>query len=238
MCRVFMITGAGAEGLSLRNVRSVHIMEPYWNKVRTDQVKGRAVRICSHQDLPLEERNVEVYTYLSIFASDAVIDQTILNHDERETSDQYVQKIADMKGRVSNDVLRWVKAAAVDCQLNHAENEKDIRCYVLEGGIDEFLYDPRLEEDKLRTEQMVKIREEPAEEEGAPAAPEPKETVKVVLMNKLRYLLVENPKTGQRLLYRKSNPQSDEVIPQNLEKEPMGEIIANPATGKMEFKPF
>jgi hypothetical protein len=42
MCRVFMITGAGAEGLSLRNVRSVHIMEPYWNKVRTDQVKGRS----------------------------------------------------------------------------------------------------------------------------------------------------------------------------------------------------
>lgn len=52
ICRVFMITGAGAEGLSLRNVRTVHIMEPYWNKVRTDQVKGRAVRICSHSDLP------------------------------------------------------------------------------------------------------------------------------------------------------------------------------------------
>lgn len=52
VCRVFMITGAGAEGLSLRNVRTVHILEPYWNKVRTDQVKGRAVRICSHADLP------------------------------------------------------------------------------------------------------------------------------------------------------------------------------------------
>lgn len=240
MCRVFMITGAGAEGLSLRNVRSVHIMEPYWNKVRTDQVKGRAVRICSHQDLPLEERNVEVYTYLSIFAPDAAIDQTILNHDERETSDQYVQKVADMKGRVSNDVLRWVKAAAVDCQLNQAENEKDIRCYVLEGGIDEFLYDPRLEEDKIRTEQMVKIREEPAEDAAAAAAAEPesKETVKVVTMNKLRYLLVEDPKTGRKLVYRKSNPQSDEVIPQNLEREPIGEIITNPETGKLQFNPL
>jgi hypothetical protein len=81
---------------------------------------------------------------------------------------------------------------------------------------------------------------EVAEEEGprAPAAPEAKETVKVVLMNKLRYLLVEDPKTGQRLLYRKSNPQSDEVIPQNLEKEPMGEITVNPETGKTEFKPL
>jgi hypothetical protein len=238
MCRVFMITGAGAEGLSLRNVRTVHIMEPYWNKVRTDQVKGRAVRICSHQDLPLDERNVEVYTYLSVFGQDTIVDQTILNHDERETSDQYLQKVANMKEKVSSDVLRWVKAGAVDCQLNQAENEKDIRCYVLEGGADDFLYDPRLSEDVTRTEQMVRIREEPQEAAAAATvAPEaPKEVVKVVLINKLRYLVVENPQTGQRLIYRKSNPDVDDVIPQNLEKEPFGEIIVNPATGKAEIR--
>ena len=78
LCRVFCITSAGAEGLSLRNVRSVHIMEPYWNPVRTDQVKGRAVRICSHVDLewsaiPEEnERTVEVFTYCSVFADDTL----------------------------------------------------------------------------------------------------------------------------------------------------------------------
>jgi hypothetical protein len=232
MCRVFMITGAGAEGLSLRNVRTVHIMEPYWNKVRTDQVKGRAVRICSHQDLPLEERNVEVYTYLAVFGEDAIVDQTIINHDERKTSDEYVQTVANMKEKVSSDVLRWVKAGAVDCQLNHAENEKDIKCYVLEGGVDDFLYDPRLEEDTARTEQMVRIREAPAEE----AAAAPQETVKVVMINKLRYLLVENSQTGQKLLYRKSNPNADDVIPQNLEKEPFAELVVNPATGKPELK--
>jgi hypothetical protein len=73
LCRVFCITSAGAEGLSLRNVRRVHIMEPYWNPVRTDQVKGRAVRICSHIDLELEERNVEVFTYCSVFNSEALV---------------------------------------------------------------------------------------------------------------------------------------------------------------------
>ena len=98
LCRVFCITSAGAEGLSLRNVRRVHIMEPYWNHVRTDQVKGRAVRICSHIDLEynadpmLNERTVEVYTYCSTFAAEALlhpsgdggypqIDQTLLNGD-------------------------------------------------------------------------------------------------------------------------------------------------------------
>lgn len=98
LCRVFCITSAGAEGLSLRNVRRVHIMEPFWNHVRTDQVKGRAVRICSHIDLEynpdpmLNQRTVEVYTYCSVYDNQALIkpdgsagfpriDQTILNGD-------------------------------------------------------------------------------------------------------------------------------------------------------------
>ena len=46
-----MITASGAEGISLKNVRFVHIMEPYWHPVKR-QVIGRARRICSHADLP------------------------------------------------------------------------------------------------------------------------------------------------------------------------------------------
>ena len=98
LCRVFCITSAGAEGLSLRNVRRVHIMEPYWNPVRTDQVKGRAVRICSHIDLELEERNVEVFTYCSVFDDSALahpdgstgfprIDMTVLGGDGMKPAD-------------------------------------------------------------------------------------------------------------------------------------------------------
>ena len=41
------------EGLNLFNIRQVHIIEPYWNKVRTDQVKGRARRIESHINLKI-----------------------------------------------------------------------------------------------------------------------------------------------------------------------------------------
>jgi len=71
LCRVFCITAAGAEGLSLKNVRGVHIMEPYWNDVRMAQVKGRAVRICSHQDLPLKERTVRIFTYMTVYSEEA-----------------------------------------------------------------------------------------------------------------------------------------------------------------------
>ena len=99
LCRVFCITSAGAEGLSLRNVRRVHIMEPYWNPVRTDQVKGRAVRICSHVDLewsavPEEnQRTVEVFTYCSVFS-----EQALLNPDGTGGYPVIPQMIRDKDG--------------------------------------------------------------------------------------------------------------------------------------------
>ena len=40
--KILMITSSGAEGISLKNVRYVHITEPYWHPVRNQQVIGRA----------------------------------------------------------------------------------------------------------------------------------------------------------------------------------------------------
>ena len=65
--QIILISSAGAEGISLKCVRQVHIMEPFWNYIRIDQVFGRAIRMKSHinDDLPKDERNVEQYLYLS-----------------------------------------------------------------------------------------------------------------------------------------------------------------------------
>lgn len=112
LCRVFCITAAGAEGLSLKNVRGVHIMEPYWNDVRMAQVKGRAVRICSHQDLPLKDRNVKIFTYISVYdrmAQEAnpedgsnpwAIDMQIWQRDilDRASAESFGLSIASTKG--------------------------------------------------------------------------------------------------------------------------------------------
>ena len=64
--KIIMISPAGAEGLNLRNVRQVHILEPFWNEVKIEQVMGRAIRICSHKDLPLNERRVDVFRYTCV----------------------------------------------------------------------------------------------------------------------------------------------------------------------------
>ena len=65
--QIILISSSGAEGISLKCVRQVHIMEPYWNFIRIDQVFGRAIRMESHSHpgIPENERNVEQYLYLS-----------------------------------------------------------------------------------------------------------------------------------------------------------------------------
>lgn len=168
VCRAFMITGAGAEGLSLKNVRTVHIMEPFWNKVRTDQVKGRAVRICSHSELPyssdpaMNERTVEIFTYISVFKTiykdgKAVkkCDETIVINDDSKTTDEYILSLSNAKEKLSSSFLKAVQSGAVDCQLNAFENE-NVTCFVQEGGINDFMYDPRLIEDIATTAQKEK----------------------------------------------------------------------------------
>lgn len=48
------------EGVSLLRVKYVHMIEPWWNWSKMDQIIGRAIRFCSHKDLWKNERNVKI----------------------------------------------------------------------------------------------------------------------------------------------------------------------------------
>ena len=63
--KVLLISETGAEGLDLKNIRTVIIMEPYWDEARLAQVKSRAIRQGSHDALPLNEREVQTYIYMA-----------------------------------------------------------------------------------------------------------------------------------------------------------------------------
>ena len=80
--QVMIISGAGAEGISLTCVRQVHIFEPYWNFVRIDQVFGRAIRLKSHDSLEMKDRNVAEYLYLSVLPTGNTIEEvyTAIKH--------------------------------------------------------------------------------------------------------------------------------------------------------------
>jgi hypothetical protein len=172
ICWVIGITGAGAEGISLKCCRSVHIMEPYWNNVRLEQVKGRAIRICSHKDLPYKEREVEIYTYYTIFSKDQLeenrVDRTIRTADGTETSDQNVYNVSVKKDKINNAFLQVMKEAAVDCNLNAADN-KDVACLNIVGSMNTYLFDPDLATDIITTPIQFKEEKKVVEKPGVPA---------------------------------------------------------------------
>ena len=125
--KVFMITSSGSEGINLRNTRYVHIMEPYWHPVRSEQVIGRARRICSHKALPKALQTVEVYVYLMIFTpeqlkSDDAIELKRKDLSKAEphvpmTSDQYLYEISEIKANLTAQLTDAVKESAFDCYI-------------------------------------------------------------------------------------------------------------------------
>jgi superfamily II DNA or RNA helicase len=59
--KLIFISKAGAEGIDLKGVREIILMEPFWNESTKNQIIGRGVRYKSHAHLPPEERNVTVF---------------------------------------------------------------------------------------------------------------------------------------------------------------------------------
>ena len=108
------------EGISLMGVRQVHILEPYWNQSRLDQIIGRAVRYCSHKNLEKEYRNVKVYIYIA-------------THPQIPLSiDKYIRDLSIRKNVLIKDFELGLKESAIDCHIlknaNVSKGEKDIKC--------------------------------------------------------------------------------------------------------------
>ena len=150
--KVFCITASGAEGISLKNVRAVLITEPYWNNIRIDQVIGRAIRSCSHETLPLEDRNVVVYRYIMRFTKNQLKDYTIQTLDKGLTTDEHILMMANKKMAIVNQFLDMLKASSFDCVINASHNrplKSGFRCYSWALGVnkDDLSYTANIKED-------------------------------------------------------------------------------------------
>ena len=122
--KTILTTKKGAEGISLHNVRQVHIIEPYWNPVRLEQVKGRAIRTGSHLNLPEKDRNVELYIYLSVMTPDQLkSDKTLQDDSAGKTSDQVLFDISQKKLKIMQTLLNAIKEVSIDCSLNILETQ-------------------------------------------------------------------------------------------------------------------
>jgi superfamily II DNA or RNA helicase len=110
--RVLLITKAAAEGVDLRAIRAVHIMDPHWNETLMVQVIGRAVRLGSHLELPEKERTVDVYRYLATMTPA----QREKDMDAMST-DEYLLQLAIVKHQTVREVKEALRRSAFDCRI-------------------------------------------------------------------------------------------------------------------------
>ena len=173
LIKTLMITASGAEGINLKNVRFVHIVESFWHPVRTEQVIGRARRICSHKDLPPELQTVKVFVYLMTFSkqqleSDGSIelrlnDKSKIDGETPLTSDEALYEISSIKETINKNLLTIIKESSIDCSIHvrngtHPENA-GLQCFSIGNPkSSNFTYLPNIEQEE--TDRVAQINRE------------------------------------------------------------------------------
>ena len=142
LIKIILATLAGAEGLDLKNIRQIHIIEPYWNQMKIKQIVGRGVRRDSHIALPPKERDIEIYRYFSVFSS-----KNSLITKDKITTDEYIEEISIKKQKLIDNILNIFKECAIDCTLNSQNIKGDYRCYNYGRNAHGFSYYPNIIDD-------------------------------------------------------------------------------------------
>jgi len=123
--RLMLLSGAVAEGIDLKRTRHVHVMEPFWNYARINQVKTRAIRYLSHVDLPESEQNVQVYVYLS----DYPVGYPKVKITEMTTDvDMYTKSIDNMV--IINTFMQAIAESSIDCSVHHDKLDDSVKALV------------------------------------------------------------------------------------------------------------
>jgi hypothetical protein len=111
--KVILLSAAGSEGLDFKYIRQIHILEPWYNINRIEQIIGRAIRTCSHKDMPLIQRNVQIYMHATMLSNNS------------EAVDLFIYRKAEEKAKVIGTVTRVLKEHSVDCLLNYEQQKFD-----------------------------------------------------------------------------------------------------------------
>lgn len=129
--KIILLSPAGKEGLTLLGVREIHIMEPYWNNSRIEQIEGRGFRSCSHKYLPPKDRNIKTYLYLA----------TINKHTDK-----------NKQTKIINDINNKNKSKKKKYNDPWSEDGKMIKYIKYFMSVDEYIYDMAVKKDKINEE--------------------------------------------------------------------------------------
>jgi superfamily II DNA or RNA helicase len=110
--RVVIASPKVSEGVDFRYIRQVHILDPWFNMSRIEQVIGRGMRTCSHALLPFEDQNCTVYLHV---CRDP-------NSKRESVDEQIYREFVESKAIKIAKVKRVLMESAMDCELQYNIN--------------------------------------------------------------------------------------------------------------------
>lgn len=117
--KVLLGSDVMSEGIDLKNVREVHILEPWWHLNKIKQCVGRAVRRCSHAALPEDQRTVDIFL-----------------HSVNGSIDEKKYNVSGSKGDAIASVERILRDNAIDSCLFNEKSSCDRVHKRLDDGSD------------------------------------------------------------------------------------------------------
>ena len=124
--KIIIGSNVASEGLDLKNIRSIHVIDPWYHLKRLEQIIGRGIRYCSHKDLLQEQNNTTVYLYSSINENSIDLD---------------IYRLAEKKNKEIVKVEKILQENSIDSDLFKDINDskpikKDERCkYTIKHSI-------------------------------------------------------------------------------------------------------
>jgi len=100
------------EGITLYNIKEIHVLDVHYNLGKVDQVIGRGIRFCTHYDIINYENpypTVEVHKY-------------VVSIKNGLSTNEQLYKKAELKYKLIKETERILHEEAIDCPLNHSGN--------------------------------------------------------------------------------------------------------------------
>jgi Type III restriction enzyme, res subunit/Helicase conserved C-terminal domain len=234
--RVVIASPKVSEGVDFRFIRQVHVLDPWYNMSRIEQVIGRGMRTCSHALLPQKEQNSTVYLHVNRHPN-----------DRQETHDEYIyREFVEKKAIGMAKVKQIMMGSAMDCTLESSVNtlpmewqslkvqqQRAQRAELVERKLSELVAPVFLENASFQCDPVVDDGEYHERPLSAML------DVKDEILDKLRKMLRDKPVWTQTDLYASLAPYDQKLIQyilQNAVSQGATFKGANGRPGRLEIK--
>jgi superfamily II DNA or RNA helicase len=110
---VLLITKTGGEGIDLKGVRNIIILESGYHRAGEEQIMGRGIRFESHSHLPKSQRHVDVY---HLILKKMIPDPNTNRVPKRLSADEMLKILIEKKSVENKEMEKFLRKVSLENQ--------------------------------------------------------------------------------------------------------------------------